>query len=112
MPHKSSPAIRLGSKKKRKGRLTQKGHQLDARAQQDISVLLADKPLRKELLIKYLHLIQDRWSHISSRHLMALANILKLPPYRGPMQIKVCVDSKAQAELVFIPFAYVQATAN
>ena len=78
MPHKSSPLVRPGSKKKRKGRLTQKGRQIDAGAQQDISELLADKPLRKELLIEYIHLIQDKWSHISSRHLMALADILKL----------------------------------
>jgi len=78
MPHKSSPLVRLGSKKKRKGRLTQKGRQIDAGAQQDISELLADKPLRKELLIEYLHLIQDKWAHISSRHLMALADTLKL----------------------------------
>ncbi len=78
MPHKSSPLVRPGSKKKRKGRFTQKGRQLDAGAQQDISELLTDKPLRKELLIEYLHLIQDKWSHISSRHLMALADTLKL----------------------------------
>lgn len=78
MPHESTQLVRPGSKKKRKGRLTQKGRQLDMSAQQDVDELLANKPLRKDLLIEYLHLIQDKWSHISSHHLMALAEALNL----------------------------------
>jgi len=78
MPQEPSQLIRPGNKKKQKGRLTQKGRQLEINALQDLNELLANKPLRKDLLIEYLHLIQDKWSHIRSQHLMALANILKL----------------------------------
>lgn len=70
--------IRPGNKKKRKGRFFERGRQLNASAQTDISTLLRDKPRQKDLLIEYLHLIQDKWSHISAAHLLALAHELKL----------------------------------
>ncbi len=70
--------VRPGSKKKRKGRSFNKGRQLDPVAQADIQTLLEGKPRQKNLLIEYLHLIQDKWSYISASHLMALANELKL----------------------------------
>ena len=79
MPNDPSHIVRPGNKKKRKGKFTEKGRQLDANAQQAIKQLLANKPHRKDLLIEYLHLIQDTWSYISEQHLMALAEILKLP---------------------------------
>ncbi|AFT67477.1 Tungsten-containing formate dehydrogenase beta subunit [Cycloclasticus sp. P1] len=79
MPNDPSHIVRPGNKKKRKGKFTEKGRQLDANAQQAIKQLLANKPHRKDLLIEYLHLIQDTWSYISEQHLMALADILKLP---------------------------------
>ncbi|MGB1541018.1 MAG: NAD(P)H-dependent oxidoreductase subunit E, partial [Cycloclasticus sp.] len=39
---------------------------------------LTDKPRQPDLLIEYLHLIQDKWGYITSSHLMALASELKL----------------------------------
>ena len=39
---------------------------------------MADLPRRRDLLIEHLHLIQDRYGHLSARHLAALAEEMKL----------------------------------
>jgi formate dehydrogenase len=44
----------------------------------EIRVLLGQGPLRRDLLIEYLHQIQDRYGHLSWRHLAALAVEMKL----------------------------------
>ncbi|MEO5845999.1 MAG: NAD(P)H-dependent oxidoreductase subunit E [Caldimonas sp.] len=75
-----SPVIvdtsRLGGK--RKSRKESKGRQVDAQAAIDVAALLGDAPRRRDLLIEHLHLIQDRYGHLSSRHLVALAAEMKL----------------------------------
>ena len=63
---------------KGKGRRTPKGRQLDDLAYSDIRELLKSHTLRRDLLIEYLHLIQDKYNHLSSMHLNALAHILKI----------------------------------
>ena len=40
--------------------------------------LLGDRPRRRDLLIEHLHLIQDRYGHLSAAHLAALAAEMKL----------------------------------
>ena len=50
-----------------KGRKTPKGRQVDDRALSDVQALLADQPRRRDLLIEFLHLIQDHYGHISGR---------------------------------------------
>ena len=40
--------------------------------------LLGDRPRRRDLLIEHLHLIQDRYGHLSAAHLAALAQEMKL----------------------------------
>ena len=42
------------------------------------SKLLGELPRRRDLLIEYLHLIQDRHGHLSARHLAALAAELRM----------------------------------
>ena len=61
-----------------KGRVTPKGRQLDDQAWADIEELLAGMPLRRDLLIEYLHLIQDRFGHLSAAHLRALSEKMRL----------------------------------
>ncbi len=61
-----------------KGRKTPKGRQLDDGARTDIRDLLGDKPRRRDLLIEFLHLVQDRFGHISAAHLHALADEMRL----------------------------------
>ena len=55
-----------------------KGRQLDPDAHDQICVLLGDKPRTRELLIEHLHLIQDEYGHLSSGHLVALAEEMKM----------------------------------
>jgi len=64
---------------KRKTRKTNRGRQIDQAAAREISDLLGDRARRRDLLIEHLHLIQDRYRHISSAHLAALAGEMGLP---------------------------------
>ena len=61
-----------------KGRKTPKGRQLVDYAFDEVCALLAGRPRRKDLLIEYLHLVQDAYGHLSASHLRALAEVLKL----------------------------------
>jgi formate dehydrogenase len=66
----------------RKGRRrpprTPKGRQVDPAALEEVRALLTDRPRRRDLLIEHLHLIQDRYHHISAAHLAALAFEMKM----------------------------------
>ncbi|MBL8585166.1 MAG: NAD(P)H-dependent oxidoreductase subunit E, partial [Bradyrhizobiaceae bacterium] len=57
---------------------TPKGRQVDPRALEEVRVLLGARPRRRDLLIEYLHLLQDRVGHLSAPHLVALASELRL----------------------------------
>ena len=57
---------------------TPKGRQVDPHALEEVRLLLGDRPRRRDLLIEHLHLIQDRYGHLSAAHLAALANEMKL----------------------------------
>ena len=63
---------------KGKGRHHPKGRQVQDAAWEDVCVLLGDRPRRRDLLIEYLHLIQDRYGHLSAAHLRALAEEMRL----------------------------------
>jgi len=63
---------------KGRGRHTPKGRQLDDAAWAEVRELLGDKPRRRDLLIEHLHLIQDRFGHLSAAHLRALAEEMRL----------------------------------
>ena len=62
----------------RKVRSAVKGRGVDGEARQEIRALLSDGPRRRDLLIEYLHLIQDSRGHISAAHVVALAEEMKL----------------------------------
>lgn len=55
-----------------------KGRGLDDTALGEVQALLGKRERRRDLLIEFLHLIQDRYGHLSSRHLRALAHEMKL----------------------------------
>jgi NADH:ubiquinone oxidoreductase subunit F (NADH-binding)/NADH:ubiquinone oxidoreductase subunit E len=57
---------------------TPKGRQVDPQALEAVRSLLGDRPRRRDLLIEHLHLIQDRYGHLSAAHLAALAAEMKL----------------------------------
>lgn len=61
--------------KRTKGRI---GRQVDQAALAEVRELLADSPRDRDLLIEFLHRIQDHFHHISSRHITALGKELNL----------------------------------
>jgi len=61
-----------------KGRKTPKGRQVDDFALADIRALLGDQSRRRDLLIEFLHLVQDAYGHLSAAHLAALADEMRL----------------------------------
>src|SRR6202043_568881 len=63
---------------RRRPRQTPKGRQIDPLALDEVRALLAGRPRRRDHLIEFLHLIQDRYGHISAPHLAALADEMKL----------------------------------
>ncbi len=63
---------------KGKGRKQPKGRHYTDEALRDVQALLGDKPRRRDLLIEFLHLIQDENGHLSADHLAALAHEMKL----------------------------------
>jgi len=66
-----------GNGKRRRG-YGPKGRDLDAGALDEVCALLGDRPRRRDLLIEFLHLIQDEYSCLHARHLRALAEELRL----------------------------------
>ncbi len=68
------PAGRRGGK----ARAFPKGRQVDPAALADVRKLLKGASRQRDMLIEYLHLIQDRFGHISAAHLAALAHEMRL----------------------------------
>ena len=62
-----------------RGALQPKGRQVRPEAQDEIRSLLGDRPRRRDLLIEYLHLVQDRFGQLSADHLAALGEEMRVP---------------------------------
>ena len=62
---------------KGKGRKTPKGRQVDDTALAQVQALLGDRPRNRDLLIEFLHLIQDQYGHLSAAHIRALAEEMR-----------------------------------
>jgi NADH:ubiquinone oxidoreductase subunit F (NADH-binding)/NADH:ubiquinone oxidoreductase subunit E len=71
------PARNVGSRKR--ARAFPKGRQLDAEALREVRKILGARPRRPDLLIEFLHLLQDHFGHLSARHLRALSAEMRLP---------------------------------
>jgi len=63
---------------RRKAPAHPKGRVLDPVAAQEIAQLLGDRPRRRDLLVEFLHRIQDRYGYISAAQVVALAHELRL----------------------------------
>ena len=63
---------------KGKGRKTPKGRQPSDNALDVVRGLIGDGPYRRDLLIEYLHVIQDELGHLSAENLCALADLMRL----------------------------------
>jgi len=62
----------------KRARYENKGRQVRPDDQADIRALLGSAPRDRDLLIEHLHLVQDRYGHISAGHLAALADEMRL----------------------------------
>ncbi|MEJ6402496.1 NAD(P)H-dependent oxidoreductase subunit E [Yoonia sp. 2307UL14-13] len=63
---------------KGKGRHRPKGRQVEDQTWDDVKALLGDRPRRRDLLIEFLHLIQDEYGCLSAAHLRALAEEMRI----------------------------------
>jgi len=66
---------RLGRKRTR---TAPKGRQTDTRALSEVRELLGESPRRRDLLVEFLHRIQDAYGSISAAHVVALAQEMRL----------------------------------
>ncbi len=73
MTNSPAPASRLGT------RGTPRGRQLDPAALAELEELLGDASRARDMLVEHLHVLQDRYGHLSLRHLQALATWMNLP---------------------------------
>ncbi len=64
---------------RRKAPPTPKGRNVTEEAAGEIEALLGERPHRRDLLIEFLHLVQDRYGQLSAAHLAALAQAMSLP---------------------------------
>jgi formate dehydrogenase len=67
-----------GLDRKRRARAHPKGRPVEPQTLAEIRDLLGSAPRRRDLLIEFLHRIQDRNGHISGAHIVALAEEMKL----------------------------------
>ena len=71
------PIARAASTKQRK-RQAPRGRQVAPQALAEVAALIGPGPWRHDLLIEYLHLINDRYRQLSAPHMAALAKLLGL----------------------------------
>src|SRR6187200_2395138 len=71
----------MGPRQKARGKRvkgTPKGRRVDPQARAEVRELLGTDARRRDLLIEYLHRIQDRYGCLSAAHLVALAAEMKM----------------------------------
>lgn len=82
MPEGNGVAIRRkihpGSGR-RKAPKEPRGRVLEPQAGEEVAALLGERPRRSDLLIEYLHLLQEKFGCLHARHLQALGEELRLP---------------------------------
>ena len=64
--------------RRRKGRHVPKGRQVRPEALEQVRTVLGNRSRRRDLLIEHLHLLQDRFGHLSAAHLAALGAEMRL----------------------------------
>ena len=69
---------KMGNKKRNKMKGEKRGRRVNSQALHQVQALISSLPVRRDLLIEYLHLIQDEFGHISAAHITALASTMGL----------------------------------
>ena len=62
------------TRKRNKMKGEKRGRRVNPQALQQVNDLVASLPMRRDLLIEYLHLLHDKFGHISAAHITALAS--------------------------------------
>jgi len=75
----SKPQHPVDRKRKGRARKTGRGRQVSGVALDEVRSLLGNAPRNRDLLIEYLHLVQDDFGYISAAHLAALAEEMSIP---------------------------------
>ena len=75
--HPQQARLHPGSGRRRK-QYQPKGRQTSSQAVAEVQALLGERPRRRDLLIEYLHLVQDQYGRLGTDHLGALAQELRL----------------------------------
>ena len=75
---KSTPRSIPPGAGRRRGRNEPRGRQVEPEALTEVQALLGERPRRRDLLIEFLHLLQDEYHCLHARHLVALAYEMKL----------------------------------
>ena len=68
----------LHLKRRKRKRGAAKGRAVDAEALNAVQTLLGEQPRERDLLLEFLHLIQDRYGCIQAAHCVALADEMKI----------------------------------
>ncbi len=76
----TGPIARRGhpGRGRKRARPELKGRQVETQVVDQVKTLVGNGPLRRDMLIEYLHLIQDEFGCLSSSHLAALASLMRL----------------------------------
>ena len=67
------------SLKKKKRRWTPKGRQVEDKYLDEVSKLFSGLTFKRDELIEYLHILQDKFGVLYDKHLVALSTIINLP---------------------------------
>jgi formate dehydrogenase len=62
-----------------KSRIHLRGRQVNLDTLAQLRELIGDQPIKRDMLIEYLHLIQDNYGYLSAAHLAALAHEMNIP---------------------------------
>ena len=71
---------RPAGKKNRRPRIGSRGRHIESAATADVSTVIGRPPYRRDLLIEYLHKLQDHFGALFAPHIVALADLLNLAP--------------------------------
>ena len=95
------PMARAGATKQRK-RQAPKGRPVIPQALAEVQELMGSPPWRHDLLIEYLHRINDRYHQLGSPHMAALARLLGLAGRTGRGYTGVTPKDKDPAQPVVL----------
>jgi len=70
--------LQTSAPSRQRRRQAPKGRRVDPSALLEVQQLLGDRPRRRDLLIEHLHLLQDRYRQLSTAHLAALAQEMRM----------------------------------